>query len=133
MTDACVNMNSIVVSCTCTAHARGWWRHVRRRKSFLIFLQTLPLKKDTPLDPHHPQSITFTYSNPGRDVLNKTRLLLVKFENKGRFHAERRDDYQSDTLWATCQHYTVKKKKKKKRTFPPPFKSSSDTKRLMQH
>lgn len=102
----------------------------KKKKKFLNFLTnfTLKKKKETPPYPHHPQSITFTYSNPGRDVLNKTRLLLVKFENKGRFHAERRDDYQSDTLWATCQHYAVKNL-----TFPPPFKSSSDTKRLMQH
>lgn len=45
MSDACVNMDCTVLSCTCTAHARGWMRNVRRRKSFLIFLQTLPLKK----------------------------------------------------------------------------------------
>lgn len=65
-----------------------------------------------------PKSITSTYSNPERDPLNKTTLLLVKSENKGCLHAEQRDDYQSDTVWATCQHYTVKKKTKK-RTFPP--------------
>lgn len=68
-----------------------------------------------------PESITSTYSNPGRDLLNKTTLLLVKSENKGCLHAEQGDDYQTDTVWATCQHYTVKKKKNnnKKHTFPP--------------
>lgn len=36
-------------------------------------------------------------------------LLLVKSENKSCLQAEQRDDYQADTVWATCQHYTVKK------------------------
>lgn len=48
-------------------------------------------------------------------------LVLVKFENKSCLHAEQSDDYQTDTVWATCQHYTVKTH------ISSPLKSLSDT------
>lgn len=132
MSVACVIMNRALAE---QYLQRSWtWLHEKRKKKkkFVNFLTNFTLKKRererSRRYPHQPQSITFSYSNPGRDVLNKTGLLLVKFENKGCFHAERRDDYPSDTLWATCQHYAVKK-----HTFPPSFKSSSHAKRLLQH
>lgn len=52
-------------------------------------------------------------------------LLLVKSENKSCLQVEQRDDYQADTVWATCQHYTVKT--------PFPIKVPLRYERLMQH
>lgn len=53
--------------------------------------------------------------------VQRNEAFFVKSENKSCLHAEQRDDYQADIVWATCQHYTVKTQ------ISSPLKSLSDT------